>query len=61
VLYRKAVVHALSGQPEQSLIALRAALEHGYSAATARTDEDLTTLRGNPHYAELVGAVNRTN
>jgi tetratricopeptide (TPR) repeat protein/tRNA A-37 threonylcarbamoyl transferase component Bud32 len=61
VLYRKAVVHALSGQPEQSLIALRAALEHGYSPASARTDDDLTTLRGNPHYEKLVGAVNRTN
>ncbi len=54
VLYRKAVVYALTGQAKESLVALRAALAHGASAATAKSDEDLSVLRGTPDYEKVI-------
>jgi tetratricopeptide (TPR) repeat protein len=54
VLYRRAVVLALSGQPAASLSALRTALEQGYSPSLAAKDPDLEELRKRPDFAAIV-------
>jgi eukaryotic-like serine/threonine-protein kinase len=56
VLYRAAVVHALNGESEQALAALERALQHGYSAAIARNDHDLASIRGTARFRELLAA-----
>jgi tetratricopeptide (TPR) repeat protein/tRNA A-37 threonylcarbamoyl transferase component Bud32 len=54
VLYRKAVVHILSGEAAESMAALEAALKHGFSPSLARNDSDLTPLRTLPAYKILL-------
>jgi eukaryotic-like serine/threonine-protein kinase len=56
VLYRAAVVRALNGEREQALAALERALKHGYSAAIARHDHDLASIRGTARFRELLAA-----
>jgi len=54
VLYRRAVVHALAGRAGAALEVLGDALNAGYSAAFAGTDEDLEALRGRAAFAALL-------
>ena len=50
VVYRKAVVEALSGRPDAALTSLREAVARGYSASEAKADDDLASLRGHPGF-----------
>jgi len=54
VLYREAVVLALSGKRDEGLRALEAALAHGYSVALAKDDDDLARLRSSSRYQKLI-------
>lgn len=54
VLYRSAVVNALSNSPDAALQMLERAIARGYSAREARQDEDLFSLRGRARFEELV-------
>ena len=45
VLYARAVVHALCGQPREAAAWLERALAQGYSPALAREDDDLASIR----------------
>lgn len=53
-LYSKAVVHALTGQTEEAMVALREAIANGYSLTEVREDEDLAALWELPAFKELV-------
>jgi tetratricopeptide (TPR) repeat protein len=54
VRYRKAVVLALIHRPAESLVVLDEAFARGYSRHTARSDEDLASLRTRPDFRVLV-------
>jgi eukaryotic-like serine/threonine-protein kinase len=54
VRYRAAVVHALGGRPDEAMVALKAAIDAGYSRVFAAQDEDLVALRDRPEFAMLV-------
>jgi serine/threonine-protein kinase len=56
VHYRKAVVLALAGRPQESLRALEEAIKRGYSRRLAHEDDDLASLRARPDFARLTGA-----
>jgi tetratricopeptide (TPR) repeat protein/tRNA A-37 threonylcarbamoyl transferase component Bud32 len=56
VIYRGAIVHALAGRPDAALSSLREAVARGYSAAQARTDDDLASLRGRPEFVSVLAA-----
>jgi tetratricopeptide (TPR) repeat protein/tRNA A-37 threonylcarbamoyl transferase component Bud32 len=56
VVYRKAVVEALSGRADAALTSLREAVARGYSVSEARTDDDLSSLRGHPGFATALAA-----
>jgi tetratricopeptide (TPR) repeat protein len=53
IVYKSAVVHALTAQPEQALLALEKALAMGFRAWEARADEDLASLRKNERFVSL--------
>ena len=55
VLYRKAIILTTLGQPAEAVVALRGALERGYSPVLARQDPDLAPLRDRPDFKTLVG------
>jgi Flp pilus assembly protein TadD/TolB-like protein len=56
VIYRGAIVHALAGRPDAALSSLREAVARGYSAAQAKTDDDLASLRGRPEFVSVLAA-----
>ena len=56
VLYQRAAVLALAGRKPDALRALSRALDRGYSAALARDDEDLASLRGSSEFESLLRA-----
>ncbi len=53
VLFRAAVVHALSGDRERALTFLERAAANGYSGKTITTDDDLLSLRGDPRFKQF--------
>ena len=55
ILYRSAVVYALLNDRGTAMKQLANALDHGYSAALARTDDDLASLATNPEFRRRVG------
>jgi tetratricopeptide (TPR) repeat protein/TolB-like protein len=54
VLYKAAVVSALSGSMEDSLRLLQQAIDHGYSRELVLNDDDLTSLRRDHRFASLL-------
>jgi Flp pilus assembly protein TadD len=56
IWYRGAVVHTLAGRLPQALSDLDRAIQAGYSADQARTDDDLTPLREFPEFKRLTAA-----
>jgi tetratricopeptide (TPR) repeat protein/TolB-like protein len=56
VLYKRAVVYALSGRRADGVKALGEALRAGYSAAFVESDEDVASLRQAPEYQKVVMA-----
>jgi TolB-like protein/Tfp pilus assembly protein PilF len=54
VLYRQAVVYALTGKLAESMDALEQALARGYSVNHARKDHDLESLRTRSEFTKLV-------
>jgi serine/threonine-protein kinase len=56
VHYRKAVVLALAGRPEESLRALDQAINRGYSRRLAQEDDDLASLRGHAEFIKMTAA-----
>ena len=53
IVYKTAVVHALTAHPEDALTALEKALAMGFRAWEARVDEDLASLRKNERFVSL--------
>jgi tetratricopeptide (TPR) repeat protein len=53
LMYDEALVDALGARPQESLKALRRALENGYSVDEARLDPDLASVRVLPGFEEL--------
>ena len=53
IVYKTAVVHALTARPEEALAALEKALAMGFRAWEARVDEDLASLRKNERFVSL--------
>lgn len=53
VLFRGAVVLALSGDRERALTLLERAAANGYSLKTIATDDDLSSLRQHPRFKQL--------
>ena len=56
ILYRRAIVHALAGDPDAALSSLRLAVSHGYSPRLAREDDDLASLRVDPRFERALAA-----
>jgi eukaryotic-like serine/threonine-protein kinase len=56
VLYQQAVVAALSNRPGEGLRALARALDHGWSPALAKEDDDLRPLREHPEFGPLLSS-----
>jgi Flp pilus assembly protein TadD len=56
VLYRQAVVGALTGRDSDALEALSRALKLGYSISEARQDDDLASLRHRADFRSLLAA-----
>jgi tetratricopeptide (TPR) repeat protein len=54
VLYRIAVTNALVGRPDAAVAFLAQALDHGYSIALARQDDDLAGLKQSPAYQKVL-------
>jgi serine/threonine protein kinase/tetratricopeptide (TPR) repeat protein len=52
-MYQRAVVHALTGRPDEAVESLSNALSHGYSRAEAQRDPDLESMRDRPDYKAL--------
>ncbi len=59
VLYRRAVVLALTGDGAAAVKALAEAVQRGYSATLAREDDDLTSLHGRVDFQALFSATKR--
>jgi Tfp pilus assembly protein PilF len=57
VLYRRAVVLALNGKPDESLKQLSEAIARGYSRQLAIEDDDLFSLRSLPGFQKAVAPV----
>jgi tetratricopeptide (TPR) repeat protein len=55
VLYRAAVVHALSKQPARAVERLRQAIDKGYPPALARADPDLRAIERVAGVSEMLG------
>jgi len=55
ILYRRAVVLALVGRSDESVVALERAFGRGFSRSLARTDEDLISLRSRTDSHRLFG------
>jgi tetratricopeptide (TPR) repeat protein len=55
VIYRRAVVLALAGRAEESLVALERAIDRGYGRRLAQDDDDLSILRGRPEFVRITG------
>ena len=53
IVYKTAVVHALTAHPAEALAALEKALDMGFRAWEARVDEDLASLRKNERFVSL--------
>lgn len=53
ILYHKAVVHALTGQPDAAIDALNTALSQGYSPSEASRDPDFHVLQNNHKFQKL--------
>jgi len=53
IVYKTAVVHALTARPEEALAALENALAMGFRAWEARVDEDLASLRKDERFVSL--------
>ena len=56
VLYLRAVVLALIGQPDNAMRQLSEAVEHGFPVQLAREDEDLASLRSLLAFQRLIAA-----
>jgi serine/threonine-protein kinase len=54
VLYRRAVVLALNGRPDEAFKQVSEAISRGYSKQFAREDDDLSSLRSLPAFQTLV-------
>ena len=54
VLFRRAVVHALTGEPSDALRYLKEALENGFSLSEAVQDDDLESLKKLEEYELLM-------
>ena len=52
-MYQRAVVHALTGRPDEAVESLSHALSHGYSRAEAERDPDLESMRDRADYRAL--------
>ncbi len=52
-MYQRAVVHALTGRPDEAVESLSHALSHGYSRAEAERDPDLESMRHRADYRAL--------
>ena len=52
-IYNSAIAHALAGQTEPALQALRAAFKSGYPAAFAKNDPDLKALTGDARFVAM--------
>lgn len=61
VLYRSAIVYELSGQRTESLNALRAALDAGYSLDVLEHEPELRSLRQDPRYTAVAAHARRKN
>jgi serine/threonine-protein kinase len=57
IRFKQAVVSALSGKREDSLRALERAVRAGYSPSVVSRDEDLSSLRSDPRFVNLVGGI----
>jgi tetratricopeptide (TPR) repeat protein len=53
IVYKVAVVHALTGRPDEALAALEKALDMGFRAWEARVDDDLGSLRKSARFVSL--------
>jgi tetratricopeptide (TPR) repeat protein len=56
VLYKRAVVYALTGKRSEGLRALTEAVRAGYSMKFVESDEDIASLRGAPGYKDVFAA-----
>jgi eukaryotic-like serine/threonine-protein kinase len=56
VLYKRAVVYALTGNRSEGLRALAEAVREGYSTKFVESDEDVASLRSAPGYKSVVAA-----
>jgi hypothetical protein len=54
VLYKRAVVHCLLGQPEQAADWLRRAIEKKYPRESARADADLDPIKKRPEVVAML-------
>ena len=52
-LYNLACAHARSGDPEAAIQSLEKSVKHGMAFAGVLTDEDLSSLEGDPRFEEL--------
>jgi tetratricopeptide (TPR) repeat protein len=60
VIYNVACMHALAGRSNDAFAALEQAVQLGFAGAQLLTgDADLTSLRGDPRFASLLGAARR--
>jgi eukaryotic-like serine/threonine-protein kinase len=59
--FRALLVHEISGEREEALASLEAALAAGYSITEIRDEPDLARLRGDPRYHRLVAAYEKTS
>ena len=59
LMYKEALVFALTGKPDEALNALRQTLTHGYSVQEAKNDPELTSLRTRPEFGQLLAEFER--
>ena len=53
IVYKTAVVHALTARPAEAVAALEKAIAMGFRAWEARVDEDLASLRKDQRFVSL--------
>lgn len=54
VLYRAAMLHALTGRKQEALASLKRAIENGYSRAAAAQDDEFASIQRTPEFSTLV-------